>query len=95
MHWLTFPAPRQGKRNALKINLDKVRPYHVDHPVFKQIYPVRNDAEAANAEYKVHLLDTRASQVGADRNLLDAILFFAGQNALNAHRHQVADIQAA
>ncbi len=37
---------------------------------------MRNDAEAANAEYKKHLLDTRAPQVGADRNLLDAILYF-------------------
>ena len=86
VHWLTLPAPRQGKRHALKINLDKLRPYHADHPVFRDLYRVRNDAEAANAEYKKHLLDTRASQVGADRNLLDAILFFAGQNALNARR---------
>ena len=86
VHWLTLPAAQQGRRHTLKINLDKLRPYHADHPVFRDLYPVRNDAEAANAEYKKHLLDTRASQVGADRNLLDAILFFAGQNALNARR---------
>jgi hypothetical protein len=41
------------------------------------------------------LLDTRASQVGADRNLLDAVLFFAGQNALNARRlATAADVAA-
>ncbi len=87
MHWLTLPPARQGKRYALKLNLDKLRPYHADHPTFQAIYPARNDAEVANAEYKKHLLDARASQVGADRNLLDAILFFAGQNAVNARRH--------
>ncbi|MFP4235766.1 MAG: hypothetical protein ACLFUG_12675, partial [Nitriliruptoraceae bacterium] len=56
---------------------------------------VRNDAEAANAEYKKHLLDTRASRIGADRNLLDAFLFFAGQNALNARRHKAVMSEAA
>lgn len=95
VHWMTFPAATQGRRHRLKLNLDKVRPYHREHEIFRALYTVRNDAEAANAEYKKHLLDTRASQVSADRNLLDAILFFAGQNALNAHRHASGRARAA
>lgn len=49
------------------VNLDELRPNHADHPVFRDLYLVRNAAGAADAEYRKHLLDTHAARVGPTR----------------------------
>ena len=58
-HWLTFPAPRQGERNALKISLDNVRPYHPGH---HRLEPIATCSTPSCSS-----LDRRAEVVACDR----------------------------
>jgi hypothetical protein len=90
--WIA-PHPRPGDTNHARG--DQLRLISTHEPLFDQLYGLRNDSEAINANYKSTHIHDRAPVLGVQRQTLDLLAWSILNNATCWAHHARSQSQAA
>jgi hypothetical protein len=90
--WIA-PHPRPGDTNHARA--DQLRLISTHEPLFDQLYGLRNDSEAINANYKSTHIHDRAPVLGVQRQTLDLLAWSILNNATCWAHHARSQSQAA